>query len=280
MKRLRKILTIVLSLSLAAALILAVSASQTGAENAAPTTEEADSTVKPGMHTLEEYLDVTTPEQAEELAANQNIEMDLTMYIHKLHDQMIQEYMSTHEVTSDEEAGMIIDSLREDAVLAAKESGLFPAELFIPNRATLDDIPTVPDGLEGEDLYQAVMQQKQMYFQYLNDEEMERRRALGLDVSDSAMQEFRVQANELVFEHCEISPDSRTIAFTVDSMESAEVSEVAPVLNQLQAKAETLELSVTISCLEQEVEINPEIAEEHAAESEAAIEENETQVET
>ena len=63
-------------------------------------------------------------------------------------------------------------------------------------------------------------------------------------------------------------------------MESAEVSEVAPVLNQLQAKAETLELSVTISCLEQEVEINPEIAEEHAAESEAAIEENETQVET
>ena len=270
MKALRKILTIGLSLGLTAALILAVSASQTGAEHAVPASEEAVSSENPGMHTLEEYLDVTTPEQAAELTSKQNVELDLTMYIHKLHEQLIQEYMSTHKVTSEEEAGRIVDRLHEDAVQAAKESGLFPAELFIPHRITLEDIPTVPEGLEGEDLYQATAQQKQMYFLYLNDEEMERRRELGLDVSNIAMREFRIQANELVFEHCEISPDSRTITFAVDSMESAEISEVTSVLYRLLTKAETLELSVTVSCLDEELKTSPEIEGILRAGSEAA----------
>ena len=241
MKRLRKVLTVILALSLALTMILAVSASQTGVENTAPASEaqkEAAPTEKPGMHTLEDYLDVTTPEQAAELVAHQNVDLDLAIYIHKLLDQKIQAYMSTHEVTSDEEANAIISRLREETAQEAKESGLFPEELFMPHRVTLEDIPTVPEGLEGEDLYQAATQQKFMYFLYLTDEEIERRRGLGLDTSDTAIREFRIQANELVFEHCEISPDNRTVTITVDSMESAEIAEVMAVLTAMQQRGE------------------------------------------
>jgi hypothetical protein len=233
MKITRRFVSLLLSLFLLSTLIVVTSASQSGA---APAAEQPAETR--GMHTPEEYRAITTEEQAAQLSVKQNAGIDYAMYVNELAGEKLQAYMSTHEVTTDAEVNEIINRIYEEAQQEAMQSGLFPQEMFEADPISPEDIPAVPEGLEGEELRQAQAQQKKVYTAYLDQEETNRRRENFIDITDESMNIFRTQVSNLIEQNCEISGDGRTITFSITGEPADSFSAVMPILTEL-AKNET-----------------------------------------
>lgn len=71
---------------------------------------------------------------------------------------------------------------------------------------TPEDVLVIPEGAEGERLEDLQNQQKVVYCVLLEQEEIARRKAEGLDYSDAALRDFRLQVEPFVFENVPFLP--------------------------------------------------------------------------
>ena len=199
-----------------------------------------------GNFTLEEYAMIVSEEFAKELQENPDMEVERMAAVKRLENEIRQRYMSTHEVTSDEEADELLNRFMQLAIEIVESHPRFAKEESKPVRThTLDVLPAIPEGATGKTLEGWQGEQIVMLCYIIQEEELYQRKLAGLDCSPAALQDFYKTAFEFALNSCEISADGRTI--TVLEVPDERVKEHLDRLTALDPTRKTIYLTEEVA---------------------------------